>query len=57
MMRIVLTHSGGFDLSIAIPRLADRHSAEIIALTLDLGQVQPEHARSASAWKCHMTHE
>jgi len=38
MERIVLAHSGGFDTSVAIPWLAERYGAEVIAVTLDLGQ-------------------
>jgi len=38
MTRIVLAYSGGLETSIAIPWLADRHAAEIIAVTMDLGQ-------------------
>ncbi|HEY7789064.1 MAG TPA: argininosuccinate synthase [Vicinamibacterales bacterium] len=37
-MRIVLAYSGGLDTSVAIPWLAERYQAEIIAVTLDLGQ-------------------
>lgn len=36
--RIVLAYSGGLDTSAAIPWLAERHHAEIVAVTLDLGQ-------------------
>jgi len=36
--RIVLACSGGLESSIAIPWLAERHRAEIIAVTIDLGQ-------------------
>jgi argininosuccinate synthase len=36
--RIVLAYSGGLETSIAIPWLAERHAAEIIAMTIDLGQ-------------------
>jgi argininosuccinate synthase len=36
--RIVLAYSGGLETSIAIPWLAERHRAEIIAVTIDLGQ-------------------
>jgi argininosuccinate synthase len=36
--RIVLAYSGGLETSIAIPWLAGRHAAEIVAVTLDLGQ-------------------
>jgi argininosuccinate synthase len=38
MTRIVLAYSGGLETSIAIPWLAERHGAEIIAVTIDLGQ-------------------
>jgi argininosuccinate synthase len=38
MTRIVLAYSGGIETSIAIPWLAERHGAEIIAVTIDLGQ-------------------
>ncbi len=38
MQRIVLAYSGGLATSIAIPWLADRYGAEIIAVTMDLGQ-------------------
>ena len=36
--RIVLAYSGGLATSIAIPWLADHYGAEIIAVTMDLGQ-------------------
>jgi argininosuccinate synthase len=38
MQKIVLAYSGSLDTSIAIPWLADKHRAEIVTLTLDLGQ-------------------
>ena len=38
MERIVLAYSGGLDTSVAIRWLADRYQAEVIAVTLDLGQ-------------------
>lgn len=38
MRRIVLAYSGGLDTSVAIPWLAEKYSAEIIAVTVDLGQ-------------------
>ena len=38
MERIILAHSGGFDTSLAISWLAERYGAEVIAVTLDLGQ-------------------
>jgi argininosuccinate synthase len=38
MERIVLAYSGGLDTSVAIPWLAERYGAEIVAVTMDLGQ-------------------
>jgi argininosuccinate synthase len=38
MDRIVLAFSGGLDTSVAIPWLADRYGADIVTVTLDLGQ-------------------
>ncbi len=38
MQKIVLAYSGGLDTSVAIPWLAERYGAEVIAVTLDLGQ-------------------
>ena len=38
MERIVLAYSGGLDTSVAIAWLAEKYHAEIIAVTLDLGQ-------------------
>ena len=38
MKRIVLAYSGGLDTSIAIAWLAERYDAEVIAVTLDVGQ-------------------
>jgi argininosuccinate synthase len=37
-LRIVLAHSGGLDTAVAIPWLAATHAAEVIAVTIDLGQ-------------------
>ncbi len=37
-MRIVLAYSGGLDTSVAIPWLAERYGAEVVAVTMDLGQ-------------------
>jgi argininosuccinate synthase len=36
--RIVLAYSGGLRSSAAIPWLAEKHAAEIVAMTLDMGQ-------------------
>jgi argininosuccinate synthase len=38
MERIVLAYSGGLDTSVAIPWLKEHYDAEIIAVTMDLGQ-------------------
>ena len=38
MEKIILAYSGGLDTSVAIPWLSDRFDAEIIAVTMDLGQ-------------------
>ena len=38
MERIVLAYSGGLDTSVAIPWLVDRYDAEVVTVTLDLGQ-------------------
>src|SRR5436190_11952836 len=38
MERIVLAYSGGLDTSVAIPWLKEKYNAEIIAVTIDLGQ-------------------
>src|SRR3954453_15329952 len=38
MERIVLAYSGGLDTSVAIPWLKEKYDAEIIAVTMDLGQ-------------------
>ena len=38
MERIVLAYSGGLDTSVAIPWLAEKYNAEIVAVTMDLGQ-------------------
>lgn len=38
MQRIVLGYSGGLDTSAAIPWLKERYGAEVIAVTLDIGQ-------------------
>ena len=38
MQRIVLGYSGGLDTSVAIPWLREHKDAEVIAVTLDLGQ-------------------
>ena len=36
--RILLAYSGGFDTSVAIPWLAERYGAEVVTVTVDVGQ-------------------
>jgi argininosuccinate synthase len=38
MERIVLAYSGGLDTSVAIPWLAEQYDAQIVTVTMDLGQ-------------------
>ena len=38
MERIVLAYSGGLDTSVAVRWLADKYGAEVVAVTMDLGQ-------------------
>lgn len=57
--RIVLAYSGGLDTSVAIPWLAERHGAEIVAVSLDLGQGREldeirEKALAAGAVRAHV---
>jgi argininosuccinate synthase len=59
MERIILAYSGGLDTSVAIPWLAEKFGAEIIALTLDLGQGQElsdvrERALAVGALRAHV---
>jgi argininosuccinate synthase len=59
MTRIVLAYSGGLDTSVAIPWLKEKHGAEVIAVTLDLGQGGElnqirERAMAAGASRCHV---
>lgn len=59
MERIVLAYSGGLDTSVAIPWLAEKYGAEIIAVTLDLGQGQElsdvrERALAVGALRAHV---
>ena len=59
MKRIVLAYSGGLDTSVAIRWLAEQHDAEIIAVTLDLGQGQEltdvrERALAVGAVRAHV---
>src|SRR3954470_15877241 len=58
-MRIVLAHSGGLDTSVAMPWLKEKYNAEIVAVTLDLGQGREltqirERAIAAGCVRCHV---
>jgi len=39
-MRVVLAYSGGLDTSVAIKWLQERYDAEVITVTLDIGQLE-----------------
>jgi argininosuccinate synthase len=57
--RIVLAYSGGLATSAAIPWLAERYAAEIVAVTLDLGQGKEleairDRALAAGAVRAHV---
>ncbi len=59
MDRIVLAYSGGLDTSVAIPWLAEKYNAEIITVTMDLGQGREldavrERAIDAGAKRAHV---
>src|SRR5215213_9210885 len=59
MKRIVLAYSGGLDTSVAIRWLAEKHGAEVIAVTVDLGQGQEltdvrERALAVGAVRAHV---
>lgn len=59
MNRIVFAYSGGLDTSAAIPWLAEHFHAEIVAVTLDLGQGRElddvrERALAAGAVRAHV---
>jgi argininosuccinate synthase len=59
MTRIVLAYAGGLDTSVAVPWLAERYGAEVVCLTLDLGQGKDlqtvrERALSAGALRAHV---
>jgi argininosuccinate synthase len=57
--RVVLAYSGGLDTSVAIPWLSERFGAEVVAVTLDLGQGREltdirERALTAGAARAHV---
>jgi argininosuccinate synthase len=59
MERIVLAYSGGLDTSVAIPWLAETYGAEVVAVTMDLGQGENlesarERAMSSGAAKAYV---
>ncbi len=59
MKRIVLAYSGGFDTTIAIPWLREEYDAEVIAVTVDVGQGRElaaihERALAAGAVRAHV---
>jgi argininosuccinate synthase len=59
MERIVLAYSGGLDTSVAIPWLAETLGAEVVAVTLDVGQGSElnqvrERALAAGAVRAHV---
>ena len=59
MERIVLAYSGGLDTSVAIPWLRDKYHADIIAVTIDLGQGREledvrDRALAAGAVRAHV---
>jgi argininosuccinate synthase len=59
MERIVLAYSGGLDTSVAIPWLTEAYGAEVVAVTIDLGQSENlesvrERAMAAGAVSAHV---
>ena len=57
--KIILAYSGGLDTSIAIPWLKEHYKADVIAVTLDLGQGRElnqirERAMATGAIRCHV---
>ena len=58
-MRIVLAYSGGLETSVAIPWLAEKYGAEIVTVTMDLGQGKElddvrERALASGAVRAHV---
>ncbi len=59
MERIVLAYSGGLDTSVAVPWLKETYNAEVVTVTLDLGQGREldavrERALAAGAIRAHV---
>jgi argininosuccinate synthase len=58
-MRVVLAYSGGLDTSVAIPWLAEKYGAEVVTVTMDLGQGREldhirERALAVGALRAHV---
>jgi argininosuccinate synthase len=59
METIVLAYSGGLDTSVAVPWLAETYQADVVCVTMDLGQVSElesvrERALAAGAVRAHV---
>ncbi len=59
MTRIVLAYAGGLDTTVAVPWLAEHYDAEVVTVTLDLGQGQDlalvrDRALAAGAARAHV---
>ena len=59
MDRIVLAYAGGLDTSVAVPWLAEQYGADVVCVTLDLGQGKDlqsvrERALAAGAIRAHV---
>ena len=57
--RVVLAYSGGLDTSVAVPWLAETYNAEVVCVTMDLGQGRElesvrERALAAGAVRAHV---
>jgi argininosuccinate synthase len=59
MNKVVLAYAGGLDTSVAVPWLAEKYGAEVVCVTLDLGQGKDlqsvrERALAAGAIRAHV---
>ncbi len=59
LTKVVLAYTGDFATSLAIPWLIDKHGAEVVALTVDLGRARDlnrirERAMAIGAVRCHV---
>jgi len=57
--RVVLAYSGGLDTSVAVPWIAEKYNAEVVTVTMDLGQGKElesvrERALAAGAVRAHV---